>query len=517
MFTRINSSSIQGITACPVSVEADVANGLPGFSISGQLSTEVREAQERVRTALRNSGFQLPAKKITVNLSPAGVKKGGTAFDLPIAVAVLGAFGVLDTAVLGECLVIGELGLDGSVKPVPGVMVHTEAARERGFGQCILPEANETEGKLIKGIQIIGIRSLEELVQTLARPDWKNEKSKDISEEEESSIFCEGHPADFKEINGQRGLRRAAEVAAAGMHGLLMCGSAGTGKSMVAARISTILPRLTREEDIEISRVYSVCGKLPPGRPLLSRRPFRSPHHTISPQGLTGGGRFPVPGEFSLASGGVLFLDELPHFSRGAIEALRQPLEERRIVISRVWGSCEFPADFLIVGAMNPCPCGFFPDRNRCSCTEAQIQGYLRRLSRPVLERFDICAEAAPLSFRDLEEVPAENESSKEIQVRVEQAVKIQRKRFEGTGIRYNSRMGPAEIRRFCSLGEKEREFAEKVYEIRGLSARSYHKVLKTARTIADLAGERDIRREHLAEAFGYRTLEGRLWGRKLN
>ena len=515
MFTRINSSGIQGIGAYPVSVEADVANGLPGFSISGQLSTEVREAQERVRTALKNSGFQLPAKKITVNLSPAGVKKGGTAFDLPIAVAVLGAFGVLDTGGLGECLVIGELGLDGSVKPVPGVLVHTEAARAGGLRQCILPGENEREGRLIKGIQIIGIRSLKELVQTLARPDWKSTGQKEETEEEENDRSCEGDSVDFKEINGQGVLRRAAEVAAAGMHGLLMCGSAGTGKSMVASRIPTILPGLTREEDIEISRVYSVCGKLPSGRPLLSKRPFRSPHHTISPQGLTGGGRFPVPGEFSLASGGVLFLDELPHFGRGAIEALRQPLEDRKIMISRVWGSCEFPADFLIVGAMNPCPCGFFPDRNRCSCTEAQIQGYLRRLSRPILERFDMGVEAAPVSFRELEETPAENESSKEIRTRVERTVKIQKKRFEGTKIRFNSRMGPAEIRRFCPLGEREREFAEKVYEIRGLSARSYHKVLKTARTIADLAGEKNIRREHLAEAFGYRTLEGRLWGRE--
>lgn len=518
MFTRINSSGIQGITAYPVSVEADVSNGLPGFSISGQLSTEVREAQERVRTALKNSGFQLPAKKITVNLSPAGIKKGGTAFDLPIAAAVLGAFGVLDTASLGECLMIGELGLDGSVKPVPGVLVHTAAARERGLRWCVLPEANQLEGRLTKGIQIIGIRSLEELAKRLARSDWQQDEPKVFSEEDgENYRIYEEKSVDFREINGQRVLRRAAEVAAAGMHGLLMCGSAGTGKSMVAARIPTILPGLTREEDIEISRVYSVCGKLPYDRPLLSKRPFRSPHHTISTQGLTGGGRFPIPGEFSLASGGVLFLDELPHFSRGAIEALRQPLEERRIVISRVWGSCEFPADFLIVGAMNPCPCGFFPDRNRCSCTEAQIQGYLRRLSRPILERFDICVEAAPVSFRELEEAPVENESSELIRTRVEQAAKIQKKRFEGTEIRFNSRMGAAEIRRFCALGDREREFAEKVYEIRGLSARSYHKVLKTARTIADLEGERNIRREHLAEAFGYRTLEGRLWGQEQN
>ena len=319
---------------------------------------------------------------------------------------------------------------------------------------------------------------------------------------------------DYQELNGQEVLKRAAEVAAAGMHGLLISGRAGTGKTMAAKRLPTILPGLTREEDIAISKVYSVCGLLPPGRPLLSRRPFRSPHHTITPHGLIGGGSVPRPGELSLASGGVLFLDELPLFGRASLEALRQPLEEGRVTITRASGTYELPADFMIAAAMNPCPCGFYPDRSRCSCSEADIRTYLSRLSRPLMDRFDICVEAAPITFDELKQESARNESSASIRSRVERARRRQEERFLGTKIRFNSRMGQREIGRFCRLGREEEAFARKVYEIRQISARGYHKVLKTARTIADLDGSEEIRREHLAEAFGYRTLEERLWGK---
>ncbi len=514
MFTQINSAGIRGMEGFLVSVEADVSNGLPGFSISGQLALEVREAQERVRTALKNSDFQLPAKKITVNLSPAGSRKEGTAFDLPIAAAVLGAFGLLSAEKLKDSLLIGELGLDGSVKPVRGVLVLVSAAREMGFRRCLLPMQNMAEGDLVEGIQIIGIRSLRHLQEALSQKSFED-AVQEIPTTVNGRTFKPEYPFDFKEICGQSVLRRAAEVAAAGKHGLLMCGSAGTGKTMVAKRIPTILPALSWEENIEISKIYSLCGLLPKGQPLLSQRPFRSPHHTISPQGLTGGGKEPKPGELSLASGGVLFLDELPHFSRGAIEALREPLEEHRITISRVAGSYEFPADFLVLGAMNPCPCGFFPDRSRCNCTPMQIQNYLNRLSRPILERFDICVEAAPVTFSELESQTMENENSAAIRSRVEKAVKIQAKRFQGTNIRNNSRMGQKEILRFCKLKEPEKHFARRVYEARGISARGYHRVLKTARTIADLAGEEWIQKEHLSEAFGYRALEERIWGQK--
>lgn len=514
MFTQISSAGIRGMEGFLVSVEADVSNGLPGFSISGQLALEVREAQERVRTALKNSDFQLPAKKITVNLSPAGRRKEGTVFDLPIAAAVLGAFELLSAEKLKDALLIGELGLDGSVKPVRGVLVLVSAAKKMGFRRCLLPVANVSEGTLVEGIQIIGIQSLRHLQEVLSQDNWED-MDLEISGNINRRTFKSEYLFDFKEICGQSVLRRAAEVAAAGRHGLLMCGSAGTGKSMVAKRIPTILPALSWEENIEISKIYSLCGLLPKGQPLLSQRPFRCPHHTISPQGLTGGGKVPKPGELSLASGGVLFLDELPHFSKGAIEALREPLEEHRITVSRVAGSYEFPADFLILGAMNPCPCGFFPDRSRCSCTPMQIQNYLNRLSRPILERFDICVEAAPVSFLELEDQTMANEDSATIRSRVEKAVKIQNHRFQGTDIHSNSRMGQKEIQRFCQLKEAERRFARKVYEARGISARGYHRVLKTARTIADLAGEEWIQREHLSEAFGYRALEERIWGQK--
>ena len=505
MFTQVNSAGIRGLECFPVSVEADVSNGLPGFSISGQLAGEVKESQERVRIALKNAGFQLPAKKITVNLSPAGVRKGGTAFDLPIAVAILASFGEISTAGLKDCLFLGELGLDGKVKPISGILAYIEAARRWGIRRCLIPTENCKEGRVITGIEVVGVDSLRELKEAL------NRREEAVREEPEE--VCEEYSVDFRELNGQQVLRRGAEIAAAGMHHLLMWGSAGTGKTMAARRIPTILPPMTWEERLTISRVYSVCGKLPEDRPLVAERPFRSPHHTISTQGLTGGGRDPRPGELSLASGGVLFLDEFPHFGKGAIEALRQPLEEGKITVTRAIGSFEFPADFLLVAALNPCPCGYYPDRNRCRCTQTQIDAYLKRLSRPILERFDLCVEASPVSFRDLENVSGENEDSETIRKRVLRAREIQKQRFSGTKIRYNSKMGQSELRKYCALGDSEREFALKIYESGGSSARGYHKVLKVARTIADLEGEDRIRKAHLAEAFGYRALEGRLWG----
>ena len=509
MFAQVYSGGIQAVDGYIVSVEADVSDGLPFFNISGQLSTEVRESQNRVRTALKNAGFRLPAKKITVNLSPAGIRKGGTAFDLAIAAAVLGAFGLLNMEGLKDSIVLGELGLDGSVKPVNGILSLVMAAREYGLSRCFLPEEGCGEGSVIEGMEIVGVSSVGQLAGLLERPaDIPFFEAAPAAGDQES------YPVDYQELNGQEVLKRAAEVAAAGMHGLLISGRAGTGKTMAAKRLPTILPELTREEDIAISKVYSVCGLLPPGRPLLSRRPFRSPHHTITPHGLIGGGSVPRPGELSLASGGVLFLDELPLFGRASLEALRQPLEEGRVTITRASGTYELPADFMIAAAMNPCPCGFYPDRSRCSCSEADIRTYLSRLSRPLMDRFDICVEAAPITFDELKQESARNESSASIRRRVERARRRQEERFLGTKIRFNSRMGQREIGRFCRLGREEEAFARKVYEIRQISARGYHKVLKTARTIADLDGSEEIRREHLAEAFGYRTLEERLWGK---
>ena len=472
-----------------VSVEADVSDGLPGFSISGQLASEVRESQDRVRTALKNSGFRLLAKKITVNLSPAGIRKGGTAYDLPIAVAILGAFQMVGTDALEDSMVIGELGLDGRVKPVSGVLSLAAMAREKGIRRCFLPLENVEEGLVMEGVDMVGVKSLGHMAGILRgavsmepchvpphRPEYRRQKK---------------DGPDYREVNGQAILRRAAEV----------------------RRIPTILPGLTREEDIEISRIYSICGLLPPGRPLLSERPFRSPHHTITARALAGGGVPPRPGELSLASGGVLFLDELPHFGRSAVEILRQPLEERKITVTRVSGNYEFPADFMMVAAMNLCPCGFYPDRNRCNCTENQIRRYLGHISRPILERFDICAQAAPVTFGELNLAQGENEDSASIRKRVEQARTRQERRFSGTRIRFNSRMGMKEVERHCCLGPEEKAFAQRIYESGGFSARRYHKALKVARTIADLEDSKDIKKEHLAEALGYGGLEEKIWG----
>lgn len=509
MFSKVHSIGIIGVEGYPVVVEADVSEGLPGFAMVGYLSAEVREAQDRVRTALKNSGLRLPARKITVNLSPADVRKEGTGFDLPIAVAVLAAAGLVSPAVLSSSVLIGELGLDGGIKPVPGTLPIVAAAKKAGRKRCLLPMASVREGLVIGGVDIIGVKSLREVTDLLNNPETMEPAS-----ESENSDFREtgSYGVDFSEISGQLLLKRATEIAVAGMHNILYIGPAGTGKTMIARRIPTIMPSLSHEEKVEISKIYSICGLLPADQPLLARRPFRSPHHTISPQALTGGGRIPKPGEVSLASRGVLFLDELPEFQKSSIEILRQPLEERKITISRLHGSYEFPADFMLAAAMNPCKCGFYPDRSRCTCSEAQVRKYLSRISKPLLDRIDICAEAVPMRFEELK-ARGGAESSAEIRKRVEAARLIQKRRFEGSGIYFNSAMKGRQAEAFCQLGKKEQAFLKEIFEYMGLSARGYEKILKVARTIADLEGSDRVWRHHLAEAAGLRGLEEKYWG----
>lgn len=509
MFSKVYSGGLHGIDGYVVQVEADVSDGLPGFYMVGSLASEVKEAEERVRTAMRNAGFHLSSKKITVNLSPANVRKEGTACDLPVAIAVLAAYGVVMPQILKESAFLGELGLDGKIKPVRGVLSMVLAMAKNGLTRCFLSEENAAEGVAADCMDIIKIRSLQELIDLLNEPDRIHAEA-----ESASGRPKESYGVDFSEVNGQKLMRRATEVAVAGGHNLLYIGPPGSGKSMMARRIPTIMPALSREEQLEVSKVYSICGMLPENHALIGTRPYRAPHHTISAQALTGGGIWPKPGEISLASRGVLFLDELPEFEKKTLEILRQPLEEHQVTVSRVNGSFTFPAHFMLAAALNPCPCGYYPDRSKCNCTEHQIRRYLGRISGPLLDRIDICVEAAPVTYHDIRTEQV-NESSEEIRGRIEQARALQRERYRERGIFTNSEMGIREIRSFCGLQKEDEAFFQKIFTGLGLSARGCHKILKVARTLADLEGKEQIERSHLLEAAGYRDLQERYWGKE--
>lgn len=511
LFSRIQSLCLQGMEGIVISVEADVSDGLPGYIFVGYLASEVREAQDRVRTAIRNLEFFLPPKKVTINLSPADFRKEGTGFDLAIAAAILMSYGRISKDAVEGAVFTGELGLDGTVKGIPGILAIADLAKKYGFTRLYLPEGNLNEAAVIKDIELVGICSLKELVEML------NGKipMKILKRGKGTSSVCgmNRYPVDFSEVNGQPLLRRAAEVAAAGKHNLLMIGPAGSGKTMVARRIPTIMPEMSQEESIEISKLYSICHLLSDSEPLVLVRPFRAPHHSVSMQALAGGGSRPKPGEISLASGGILFLDELPEMSRSALEVLRQPLEERCITVVRVHGSYCYPADFQLVAAMNPCLCGYYPDRDRCTCTPAQIRRYLGKVSRPLLDRIDLCVEAAPVTYEEIC-TGEENEDSASIRRRVEKAREIQKWRFQRTSIRCNGEMSGRQVREFCILSDKESTFMERIFRDMRLSARVYDKVLKVARTSADLEGSVEIEHRHLCEAVSYVRLKEKYWGK---
>ncbi len=509
MFSKINSICLHGMEAKNVAVEADVSDGLPGYSLVGYLASEVREAQDRVRTAIRNLKLSLPPKKVTINLSPADLRKEGTGFDLAIAAAILAAYGFIPETGCDGSVLVGELGLDGKVKGIPGILSLTEAAKSAGMKQMFLPQENLHEASVIEGIRLIGVTDLKMFIDIIQgklsiQPfQRKNPQQRELIENR--------YGMDFSEINGQQVLKRAAEVAASGMHNILMIGPAGSGKTMAAKRLPTILPSLELEECIEISKIYSVCHLLNEKQPLITARPFRAPHHSVTVQTLIGGGNRPRPGEISLATGGVLFLDELPEMARASLEALRQPLEERCVTVSRVMGSYQYPADFQLAAAMNPCRCGHYPDRSRCTCTDAQIRAYLGKVSRPLLDRIDICVEAAPVSYEEISSF-GKNEDSATIRKRVEEARRIQTERFKGYPIRCNAQMSGSLVRKFCILGTEEATFLKHSFQDFKLSARMYDKILKIARTTADMEGREAITMTDLSEAITYVRVREKYW-----
>ncbi len=578
MYSVVNSAASAGIGSFLFRVETDCAPGMPCFEMVGLLSSEVRESRERVRVALSNCGISLPSRQITVNLSPAGLRKAGAGFDLPIAVGVLLGCEILPPGAADGIIVIGELGLGGEVKPVRGILPIVREGLAHGYRRFLLPEANAEEGSVFAEAEIIPVATLSAAIGYLSL--LPAERNQLIPPYARSTPIVDDDIVmpDYVEIIGQTQAKHACEIAAAGFHNLLFVGPPGTGKSMLAQCLPSILPPLSREESLEVSGIYSVVGQLKNGR-LMKYRPFVSPHHTVSQNALAGGGSFPKPGAITLAHRGVLFLDELPEFGRSCIETLRQPLEDRKVMIQRTSGSYVFPAEFMLVAAMNPCPCGFYPDRNRCTCTPAMIKSYLGRISGPILDRIDLCTIVEQVDITTLYGHPDDSSSGRmaakqeqhlgtgnssvditrrlradagdlqvditrglrsdadDLQVditrtqysnmgapkvditrtsyssaqmleRIMNARAIQEERYAGSSLRFNADLRPADIEKYCHLGPKEQEYMERIYKKMSLSLRGYHRILKVSRTIADLNGSPDIKREHLAEAVSYRASE---------